>query len=167
MNKEMSLEQRIARLEDIEAIKALKYTYAQVLDNGYDPEQVAALFTEDGLWSISGVGGTAKGSENIKQHSLNLGRDIIWGQHNMFAPIVEVAEDGMTAEGDFYLVCLLTMVAQEAEEGKEAYILIGKYHDKFVKMDGKWYFKELVGHIDQSAPWGDGWVKNLFTKETW
>ncbi len=167
MNAENTLEQRIARLEDVEEIKKLKYTYAQVLDAGYDPDRVAALFTPDGLWSISGVGGTAKGTENIKKHSANLGKDILWGQHNMFAPIVEVAEDGLTAEGDFYLICLLTMVAPEAKDGKEAYILAGKYHDKFVKIDGKWYFQEMVGHIDQSSPWSEGWVKQPFTKESW
>lgn len=163
----LSLEQRIAQLEDIEAIKQLKYTYAQVLDDGYDPDKMAALFTEDGLWSISGVGGTAKGRENIKQHSRNLGKSIIWGQHNMFAPIVKVDEDGKTAKGYFYLICLLTMEAPETKEGKEAYVLAGKYQDKFVKIDGKWYFQELVGQINQSSPWSEGWVKQPFVKESW
>ena len=167
MSRELRLEERIARLEDAKAIEELKYTYAQILDEGYDPDRVASLFTEDGLWSITGVGGTAKGKENIKTHSRNLGSDIIWGQHNMFAPVIQVADDGMTAEGDFYLICLLTMKAPEAEDGKEAYILAGKYHDKFVKIDGKWYFEELVGHIDQSSPWSEGWVKQPFTKEEW
>lgn len=46
-------------------------------------------------------------------------------------------------------------------------ILAGKYHDKFVKIDGKWYFEELVGHIDQSSPWSEGWVKQPFVKEEW
>lgn len=167
MDYEKTLEQRIARLEDIEAVKQLKYTYAQVLDEGYDPERVAALFTEDGLWSISGVGGTAQGRENIKRHSANLGKDIIWGQHNMFAPVIKVADDGMSAEGDFYLVCLLTMVAPGTPDGKEAYVLAGKYHDKYVKIDGKWYIKEMIGHIEQSSPWSEGWVKQPFTKEAW
>ncbi len=63
----MDLEKRIQRLEDTEAIKKLKYTYAKALDDGYDPEQVADLFIEDGLWSISGVGGTAKGWRNCKR----------------------------------------------------------------------------------------------------
>lgn len=161
-----TLEERIARLEDVEAIKRLKYTYATILDEGYDPDRMAALFTADGLWSISGVGGTAKGTEAIKKHSKSLGNDIIWGQHNMFAPIINVANDGQTAEGTFYLICLLTMKSA-APEGKEAYILAGKYRDTFVKVKGKWLFSELVGHIDQSSPWSDGWVKCPFIKESW
>lgn len=162
----MDLEKRIARLEDIEAIKKLKYTYAQILDEGYDPEQVAALFVEDGLWSISGVGGTAKGKENIANHARNLGSSIKWGQHNMFAPIIELSEDGTRAKGYFYLLCLLTMTDAQ-NDSEEAYVLSGKYQDDFVKIDGKWYFEALVGQIDQSAPWSDGWVKNSFVKESW
>ena len=45
MSKEMSMEQRIARIEDAEEIKKLKYTYAQILDEGYDPDRVAALLS--------------------------------------------------------------------------------------------------------------------------
>ena len=161
-----TLESRVQKLEDMEAIKALKYTYATILDEGYDPERVAALFTPDGLWSITGVGGTARGTEAIKRHSRNLGQDIIWGQHNMFAPIIELGSDGQSAVGTFYLVCFLTMKAN-TPEGKEAYILIGKYKDRFVKVNGKWLFSELVGHIDQSSPWSEGWVKCPFTKESW
>lgn len=77
MSREMSMEERIARLEDEKEIKKLKYTYAQILDKGYDPDKVASLFVEDGLWSISGVGGTAKGRENIKKHSVKLGLSLI------------------------------------------------------------------------------------------
>lgn len=163
----MNLEQRIARLEDMEEIKKLKYTYAKILDEGYDPLKVASLFVEDGLWSISGVGGTARGRENIKAHSEKLGNDVIWGQHNMFSPIIEISEDGLSAKGEFYLLCLLTMKAPESKEGKGAYVLAGKYRDKFVKIDGKWYFDELVGHIEQASPWSKGWVEQSFTKETW
>lgn len=137
----MNLENRITRLEDIEAVKALKYKYAQILDSGYNPDEVAALFVEDGLWSISGVGGTAKGRENIKTHSAKLGSSIMWGQHNMFSPIIEISDDGEHAVGDFYLLCLLTMIETESEKGEEAYVLAGKYHDCFVKiLIGNTYF---------------------------
>lgn len=44
---------------------------------------------------------------------------------------------------------------------------IGKYSNKYVKMDGKWLFAELTGVIDQTAPWDKGWVKAAITKESW
>lgn len=51
-----SIEQRLEQLEDREKIKELKYRYAFHLDNGYDPDSIAALFSEDGEWIIKGVG---------------------------------------------------------------------------------------------------------------
>lgn len=166
-NKKLTIEERIQNMEDIEAIKKLKYTYALALDEGYHGDRVAALFTENGLWSISGVGGTAKGKDGIRQHTDNLGRDIRWGQHNIFAPVIEISADGKSAVGKFNLLCLLTMVTPEDPNKNEAYVLSGKYTDKFVKIDDQWYFEELVGSIDQSAPWSEGWVKSPFTKEAW
>lgn len=165
-HKKIELEQRLNQLEDIEAIKILKYTYALCLDEGYDGDKVAELFVEDGLWSISGVGGTAKGRDGIRQHTNNLGRDIRWGQHNILAPVIEIAPDGLSAVGKFNLICLLTMGTSEGSDD-EAYVLSGKYKDKFVKIDGKWYFEELIGSIEQSSPWSEGWVKQPFKKEQW
>ena len=76
----------------------------------------------------------------------------------------EVSEDGKTAEGTFCLVCMITMI----ENGeKDAYILIGKYSNKYVKVDGKCLFAELTDVIDQTAPWDKGWVKAAITKEIW
>ena len=50
---------------------------------------------------------------------------------------------------------------------EDAYILVGKYSNKYVKIDGKWLFTELTGVIDQTAPWDKGWVKAAITKESW
>ncbi len=166
-NHKLELEQCIKQLLDIEAIKKLKYSYALSLDEGYDGDKVADLFVPDGLWSISGVGGTARGKEGIRKHANNLGRDIKWGQHNILAPVIDIDEDGLHAVGKFNLICLLTMVTPEDPEEVEAYVLSGKYTDKFVKIDGKWYFEELVGSIEQSSPWSEGWVKQPFNKEQW
>lgn len=157
-----TLEARVARLEDVKAIETLKYTYAKVLDNGYDPKSVAALFTEDGLWSPGGVG-DAKGQASIMEHSKNWGKDIIWVQHNIFSPIIEISEDGKSAQGSFCVICLLTMKADNPDR-KASYVLAAKYQDKFVKVNGHWLFSELVGQIRGSAAWNEGWGTNSFTK---
>jgi hypothetical protein len=44
------LERRVRALEDIEAIKQLKYRYADACDRGYDANALADLFTEDAVW---------------------------------------------------------------------------------------------------------------------
>lgn len=165
--QKLSLEQRLARMEDLEAIKQLKYQYAAYLDDKFNPEGIASLFTPDGLWAIKGVGGTVKGRDAIKQHCRNLLKGISWSQHCMMAPLTTIAPDGMSATGSFYLICLLTMTTPEDPNKEDAYVLAGTYKNKYVKVDGKWYFKELTGSIDQSAPWSDGWVKKPIKKEEW
>jgi uncharacterized protein (TIGR02246 family) len=167
MSQKFSLEERVQRIEDIEAIKQLKATYARHLDNGYDPDGIASLFTEDGLWVIKGVGGEAKGAAGIKQHCRNLKEGIAWGQHNISSPIVTLSDDGQGAEATFYLVCLLTMAESPQQPEKEAFVLAGKYSDKLVKVGDRWFFAEMTGTIDQSSPWTEGWVKSPFVKESW
>jgi len=54
------LERRVQILEDIDAIKKLKARYTGYCDNGYDPEGIASLFTEDAVWD-GGVLAAARG----------------------------------------------------------------------------------------------------------
>lgn len=44
-----SLAERIERLEQIEALKQLKYRYCTAVDANYDAAAIAAMFTEDGI----------------------------------------------------------------------------------------------------------------------
>jgi hypothetical protein len=163
----LTVEQRITRLEDTEAIKQLKAEYARNLDRQFDGDRLATLFVENGLWSIKGVGGDARGRTGIKQHCRNLSKGISWAQHNIFSPIIDISADGLHADASFYLQCLLTMKSSEESPKEEAVVLSGKYADKFVKIDGKWLFEEVTGIIEQSAPWTEGWVKSPLVKEFW
>lgn len=81
----------------------------------------------------------------------------------MLAPMIEVADDGKTATGKFCLVCMLTMLDDQNKE--DAYIEIGKYTNKYVKVNGKWLFQELTGDMEKAAPWDKGWVKSPMTKD--
>ena len=45
-----SIEQRLRRLEDEAAIKVLKARYCEFCDNDYDPDGIASLFIETGVW---------------------------------------------------------------------------------------------------------------------
>lgn len=157
-----TLEERVQELEDIRACEQLHYQYEYYLDHGYQGDGIASLFVDDGLWSITGVGGTAKGKEAIKNHAHNLGKAIPWGQHFMGVPMIKIADDGQTATGTFRLLCTINMIDGGVED---AYILIGNYVNKYAKVDGEWKFVELTGDIEKSAPWDKGWVKASTTKE--
>lgn len=154
----LSLEERIARLEDVEAIKDLKYRYAGYCDAKFDPDGITSLFTPDGHWKVSGVGGEATGHKEMRAFFTNMAKSIVWAQHFMIAPRIEVAEDGKSAVGRFYVLVLCSIVQTEDPSKKDAVILTGNSIDTFVKVDGRWYFKELTATIHQSSNWTEGWV---------
>ena len=54
------LEKRITRIEDIEAIKQLKARYCDICDDMHNPDRIASVFAEDGIWE-SGDFGVAQG----------------------------------------------------------------------------------------------------------
>ena len=156
------LAQRLSRLEDIRAIEQLKYRYAGYCDNGYDPEGIASLFAEDGRWVVDGEGGSMTGHEEIKAHFRALSEKITWALHYMIAPRIELAADGQSATGYFYLLCLCTIESSEDSFKKDPVILTINYTDQFVKRDGAWYFQELLGKTHQVSNWDQGWVKQPF-----
>ncbi|MCX2890078.1 MULTISPECIES: nuclear transport factor 2 family protein [Pseudomonas] len=162
-----SIEQRLEQLEDREKIKELKYRYAFHLDNGYDPDSIAALFSEDGEWIIKGVGGDVRGQGAIRAHCKNLSKGILWSQHDIFAPRIEISDQGDRAVAHFNLVCLLTMRTDGADAKGEAFLLAGNYTDHLVKINGAWLFQSMTGTIEQSSPWAKGWVEAPFKKESW
>ena len=156
------LAQRLGRLEDVRAIEQLKYKYAAYCDDSYDPEGIASLFTEDGRWVVDGEGGTMTGHDEIKAHFRALSEKITWAQHYMIAPKVELSEDGRSAVGRFYLLCLCTIERTDDPAEKDSVILTLNYTNQFVKRDGTWYFQELLGSTHQVSNWDQGWVKQQF-----
>jgi uncharacterized protein (TIGR02246 family) len=156
------LTQRLGRLEDVRAIEQLKYQYAAYCDDSYDPDGIASLFTEDGRWVVDGEGGSMDGCEEIKAHFRALSEKITWALHHVIAPRVELAEDGQSATGYFYLLCLCTIERTNDPSEKDAVILTVNYTDQFVKRDGTWYFHELLGKTHQVSNWDQGWVKQPF-----
>ncbi|MFD9663718.1 nuclear transport factor 2 family protein [Rhodococcus sp. NPDC059968] len=156
------LAERLTRLEDVRAIEQLKYRYAGFCDNGYDPEGIAGLFVEDGRWVVDGEGGSMTGPEEIKAHFRALSDKITWALHYMIAPRVELADDGQSATGYFYLLCLCTIENSQDTTKKDPVILTINYTDQFVKRDGTWYFQELRGRTHQVSNWDQGWVKQPF-----
>ena len=66
----MTLEDRVKRLEDVEAIRTLTITYAHCVDKGWngkqvDLEKLNELFTIDAVWKSAAAGVDIKGREAI------------------------------------------------------------------------------------------------------
>lgn len=156
-----SVEQRLARIEDVEAIKRLKAKYAEYCDNGYDADGMAALFAEDGSWE-GNVFGIHHGREAIRKHILGFHGQILWALHFMVCPVIDVAPDGKSARGQWYLFEPATFAGLDDPARGDAVIITAKYDDEFVKRDGRWWFKKVGATFEQISNLDEGWVRQPF-----
>ena len=134
---EPTLEQQVARLTAIEDIKQLKAIYCAYCDDGYNPEGIANLFVEDGIWDGADFGRHV-GNNAIKEFFASISSDITFAGHLVVNPIITV--DGNSANGKWWLIMPCTT---NIDGNKEARWLAAEYDDDYVKRDGKWLFKHL------------------------
>ena len=146
------LERRVRVLEDVEAIKQLKARYCDRCDDGpYDADGVAELFTEDAVWEGEGFGRFV-GREAIRGF-FRTGRSVFsFTIHQVTNPIIEV--DGDRARGRWYLLQPSTMV-----DGNRAIWLASHYEDEYVRVGGRWLFRQLKTTTRFFTPYEDGWAK--------
>ena len=129
------LEQRITRLEDIEAIKQLKARYCEVCDDDHNPDRITSLFAEDAIWESADFG-KAEGHAAIRELFTGFKKMFNFSQHNIMNPIIEV--DGDRATGVWYIMGPWTYT----ENNEEKWMAL-RYDDDYVKRDGEWKYQHL------------------------
>jgi len=129
------LEQRITRLEDIEAIKQLKARYCEICDDMHNPERIASLFAPNGIWESPDFG-MATGHAAIENLFRGFRDMFSFSQHNIMNPIIDVHGDRAT--GIWYLMGPWT----QTDGGKEIW-MTARYDDAYVKLDGIWKYQHL------------------------
>jgi SnoaL-like domain len=159
-----AIEERLARLEDVEAIKNLKARYAYYCDHGYDADGMAGLFVEDSLWTSNSFG-TYRGRAAIHEFQSKISSQILWALHFMICPVVDVSDDGQTATGTFYLIEFATMTRPGSGEEKDAVLMSAVYTDSFVRDEGEWRFKAVSVEFHQVSDLDKGWVLQKFRGE--
>jgi hypothetical protein len=128
----MTLEERITRLEDIEAIKQLKFRYSHI-----------CVFASDGIWESEAFG-VAKGHAEIEELFRGFEKMFSFSQHNMMNPIIEV--DGNSATGIWYIMGPWT----QTEGNNETWMAL-RYDDEYIKIDGEWKYKHLKVELRMTA----------------
>jgi len=148
------LEDRLRRLEDIEAIRALKARYCAYCDDDYNPDGLAALFTEDAVWD-GGRLGRFEGRAAIRAFFAEASKLISFALHNVMNPMIEV--DGDTATGRWYLLQPCTLA-----ESNQAIWLSAHYHDRYRRIGESWQFESVVIDLKFLTPYDEGWAKTEF-----
>ena len=156
MGSELTSEQiaaRLQRLEDIESIKQLKARYCTFCDENYNPQGIASLFTEDGVWD-GGDLGKAEGHAAIIKFFERAPSAFSFAIHHVMNPIIEV--DGDRAVGRWYL---LQPLIRRRRDGEKAMWLAGRYEDEYVRIGREWKFKRLKFITRFLASYEEGWAK--------
>jgi hypothetical protein len=156
------LETRLARLEAIEAIRELKAQYADVCDTGYDPDRMRPFFTEDAVWDGGPRFGRYEGADAVCGFFAGISSQITWALHYMIAPIIEIADDGHSATGTWYLLEPCTIAT---DEGPRAMVITGRYADRYRREADDWKFSEVVLDCQTISPLDEGWARSPFWNE--
>ena len=150
---EATLERRIARLEAIEEIRKLKSLYCAYCDDGYNPDKLAALFTEDATWHAPHRG-TIEGRAAIQRFFSDISKKIRFAAHLVMNDIIEVAGDRATARWR------MLMASMEEFGGTEvAAWSLGDYDEAYVKTDEGWRIRSIEVVIQYLDPVTGGWIR--------
>ena len=133
------LEQRITRMEDIEAIKQLKARYCEICDDLHNPDRIASVFVEDGIWESADFG-QAKGHDAIRELFKGFRKHFSFSQHNIMNPRIRI--DGDTATGTWYIMGPWN----QTEDGRNIW-MTARYDDDYVKVDGEWKYSHLRADV--------------------
>lgn len=150
----MSLEDRIKNLEDIEAIKRLKHRYCYDNDSN-NGKAVRDMFTDDAVWDGGAQFGVYKGDKELTEFFATKAPYEFY-VHAVLNPIIEVKGDEGT--GIWYLIEPATL------ENGQAVWICGRYDEKYVRIGGRWKFKEICVKSFFVTPFEKGWHKEQFIK---
>jgi ketosteroid isomerase-like protein len=149
----MDLEARVARLEDIEAIRALKMRYCDLCDRGYDADSLMPLFTEEAVWD-GGRFGRYEGARRIRRFFEATGGIVRFAKHYVTNSVVEV--EGDRASGRWYLLQAATM---PGEAGERAVWGAARYDERYARTTEGWKFESIVLDWDFWTPFDEGWAR--------
>jgi len=126
-------------------IEDLMMTYAALQDAG-DLDEVAELFTH-GAFIVDKVPGGFRGREEVgamkNRHDHRYPDGTLRTKHVTTNVRIDVDAGGQTATAESYFTVL-----QATEDLPLQVIMAGRYRDKFVHIDNRWWFEERFVHTD-------------------
>lgn len=163
-----TLERRLQALEDLEAIKRIKATYAQAADGKYtaDHQQKpqseldrcariqADLMTEDGIWDGRPQWEYSVGRETFYE----VARHSVWSMATHYFVMPHIVVDKDTAHGTWYLWQTGTLL-----KTNRSMIMSAVTTDDYRKVSGHWFIAKTVFTLKYLTPIDVPWsqTKNI------
>lgn len=147
-----TLEDRLRRLEDLEAIRALDARYTRVLDAN-DWDGLMDCFTPDG--EFHGLD-HAKGHDELQPFFAGLaagGLTEFW--HHVSN--LEIDLDGDIARSS-------SLLWQPCVQNGEPYVAAGRYTDVVVRDGGRWRYRSRTIDFSYFVPLTQGWTPGAATR---
>ncbi len=139
-----ALEMRLAAHDDREAIRTLRCTYHEYVNQDRVAE-LADLFSENATVSY-GERPSVTGREAIRAFFVNF--PIKWARQFIHAHVVEV--DGDRGKGYSHLD------GRPVLDGK-SFMVAGRFDDEYVRENGRWLFSRVVLTVWYMVPVQPGW----------
>ncbi len=152
------LEYQVGRFRDLEAIRRLQKAYGYYLEH-WMADEIAGLFSDSPDVTLSLFAGIYIGKESIKRYFRGEDPDRnpeFLHQVMQLSDIIDIAEDGKTAEGRWYG---FGSVAFPSGKGVRPSAFSGIYTCLYSKEDGIWKIRKLQWNPIYMVPPAQGWVK--------
>ncbi|MGB7052495.1 MAG: nuclear transport factor 2 family protein [Acidimicrobiales bacterium] len=160
------LRARLERAEGVLAIQALKAHYAKLVDRRYRKgavvpaeelaalaDEVARLFTEDGVWDGGPALGRAVGRAAIAERLRDT--TLVFARHLFMSPRIEIDDDGGRARGRWELLSPC-----RTAEGRDIW-MCGSEDDEYERVAGTWLHRSMRLTTTFVAPYDEGWTTIL------
>ena len=146
-----TLEKRITRLEEIEAIKKMKAEYVLACDERRWHDAMR-YFTSRAVVAFGPFGKFKTRGELEKFFKETMPVTISFTIHRLCNPIIEV--NGKTAKGIWYCEIPSTHIPTN-----KAILQSGTYFDEYIKEGDRWKHTKLDLVYSYITEFGEGWVK--------
>lgn len=150
----MNESEMVQWLFDVEQIKQLKHRYCGYCDQQYDPDGIASLFIDEGLWD-GGPFGTYEGRDAIREFFAGASALISFANHYVTNPVIEIDGDDATGNWDLWQPMV-------SEPNSIACWLVAKYRDQYVRRSSGWLFRSLTVDVKALSPYEQGFGKQRF-----
>ncbi len=149
-----TLEERLQRLEEIDAIRRLKQVYARTLDRFAPGDEFAALFTDDRVLDL-GPMGLFEGRPAIAEFFNGARETFSFFLHYTDGDIIDVLPSGTEATGTWYMW-------EPATRKGQAVLIAITYDEKYRKVEERWLFAYSRSTYHFVTPYESGWVRQPF-----